>query len=180
MRPGSSAALACAILLVGLLWPMAGWSDGGAVYLSRALGGLRVSLFGPPLPLTPGAADLSVMVQDARDLHPILDARVALVLSEAARPGSHRVALSHARAADKLLYAGSVVFTRPGSWTIRLQVAAQGRDLETSFPLTVAAGGTFSQVWPYLAAVPLIVFLFGWNQWLAYRQRGQATSLAAS
>ncbi|HLH76423.1 MAG TPA: hypothetical protein VKV28_06385 [Candidatus Binataceae bacterium] len=178
MAGGARAALALALLL-GLLRPSAGWTDGGALYFSRAQDGLRVSLFGPALPLTPGISDLTVMVQDARDLQPILDARVVLVLSEGARSQSLRVRLTHREAADKLLYAGGITLARPGRWTANLQVAAGARKLEGSFSLIVVPGASFTQVWPYFALVVLVIFLFGWNQWLSHRQRvGPSHSIA--
>ena len=50
-------------------------ADGGAVQFRRQTGPVIITLFSAPVPLRAGPADLSVLVQNARDGSPILNAK---------------------------------------------------------------------------------------------------------
>jgi hypothetical protein len=176
--PGGAKVALAGLLLLSLAASSTVLTDGNSLYFSRVRDGLRVSLFGPPMPLIPGPTDFSVMVQDAGDLQPIVDARVVLMASQGGRSESG-VALTHRNAADRLLFAGSIDLPRPGPWRINLQVTVGERKLATRFPLTVMPSASFSQAWPYFALVLLVIFLFGCNQWLRWRQRAYPSRSAA-
>jgi predicted anti-sigma-YlaC factor YlaD len=75
------------------------FADGGAVQFRQEAGGFAITVFTSPAPLSAGAVDISLLLQNRNGLEPVLDASVSLLLraqdfgrgnSRAARPGSRR------------------------------------------------------------------------------------------
>jgi hypothetical protein len=167
VMPRAAALLMLAAALSGLAH-----GDGGAVICSRHAGGLRITLFAAPAPLTTGSADLSVMVQRA-DGSAVLDARVALEIS--AEGKRLLVHLRRDAAANRLLYAAPVSFPSPGLWSVRTLVDGAGAQAALACALPVnPAHGRLEGVWWFVALVPAVLIIFALHQWLASRQRSDA------
>lgn len=165
--PGSlRLALAAALLLVTAL-PARG--DGGAVLLRGSGGNLDVTLFGAPVPLRVGDADLSVLLQDADDGATVLDGEVDLVLEPPAGSGipGVRARLEAGHATNGLLRGATLTLGASGSWQARVEVASGGRRARVEAPFEVApARSAFARLWPWLAIPSVASALFAWREWL--------------
>ncbi len=94
----------------------------GDVPLAHALKGrLLVTVFAAPQPLSTGPNDLAVLIQDASSGQPMSDASVEI---SATCDGefSCETQASPQTAANKLLEAATLNFSKPGSWDIRTLV----------------------------------------------------------
>jgi hypothetical protein len=141
-------------------------ADGGTLQFRKQAGPFIVTVFSSPVPLRAGAADISVMVQDAHDNSPVLDASVSIQLSQAQEPKIDAKA-TRSQATNKLLYASSVEFPRPGRWLLRIGVFREGASGEASGEISVLPEQVpLIAYWVYFAIVPLGVVLFALNQWL--------------
>jgi hypothetical protein len=105
------------------LIPAIALSDGGAVQWRRQAGDLLITVFASPTPLTEGPADLSLLVQNANGLEPVLDANLTLVLR--ARTSGIKIQLhpTHEKAQNKLLYATPVTLTESGQWQLAANIS---------------------------------------------------------
>lgn len=144
-------------------------ADGGTLQLQKQSQGFLITLFSSPVPLRAGTGDLSVMVQDANDHTPILDAHVLVHVSRLENGEIHEIAIpaTHAKATNKMLYAANVPFASAGDWTASVDVAANGKTGSVSGSLHVLPKQPpILAYWPYFVAIPVIIFLFAVNQWL--------------
>src|SRR5271154_2989462 len=82
------------------------FSDGGAIQMRQETSVFIITVFAAPVPLRPGPADISVLVQDRTSQNPVLDAKVFIQTVQA----------THAQAQNKLLYAASLNLDSPGEW----------------------------------------------------------------
>jgi len=124
-----------------------------------------MTVFTTPVPLRVGLADISVLVERAQT--PVLDARVNLTLARAGEPAIQTKA-THALATNQLLYAARVTLSSPGTWRIKVQVNEQ--EVEGTIEV-LPEQQPAAAYWPYFAAVPALVLLFGLNQWLKRKRR---------
>jgi hypothetical protein len=161
---------AAAIQLAFLVWvnlsmvPFPLWADGGVIQFRQNAGSLIVTLFSTPVPLRAGAADLSVLVEDAATHDTVLDATVRLILK-----ADHRSALTveatRAEATNKLLYAARPVLDEAGLWQTTIQVQRGGANVEVQGTMEVLPKLPAVIVyWPYFVAVPVAIVLFTLNQ----------------
>lgn len=157
-------------------------ADGGLVRASGVQSGLLVTLFTSPTPLRSGAADVSVLVQDAATRDALLDAQVRVRVApqhEDAMP--QVVALGPAAATNKLLQAGTVALPIPGPYRIVAEVrrglarAVLVADVTVEPPLPPLLA-----LWPYLALPPAVVGIFLVQQWLRQRSLGTARGSSAA
>jgi hypothetical protein len=158
-----------AILAAGPLF-----ADGGTLQLQEESQGFLISLFSSPSPLRAGSSDLSVMVQNAKDHTTILDASVLIHISRFENGAIRETVLpaTHAKATNKLLYAAQVPFSSPGDWKVSVDVTGNGRTATVSGSLRVLPPQSpVLAYWPFFLAIPVIIALFGINQWLR-RKRG--------
>jgi hypothetical protein len=155
------------------LLPTLAVADGGLVRVSQPAGPFVLTVFTTPTPLSVGRADVSVMVQDRRSLAPLLDARVSLELTFAAGGREPlRVEATRARAANRLLYAATVMLPAAGEWRLRARAEGQGTHGEVACRLPVEAGRPrVLAYWPWLVVPPLAVALFALNDHLVRRQQ---------
>ena len=147
------------------------FADGGAVEFRKQVGSLLITVFGAPSPLRAGVADLSVLVQDARDTSAVLDAEVGLTLS---RAGDKEISLSatRAQATNKLLYAAYPFLPSAGEWRLNVQVKSQGRSVSVDGVIAVMPQQTSVMTyWLYIAFAPIGILLFLANQLLKSRSR---------
>jgi hypothetical protein len=143
--------------------------DGGAVLLRGSGENLDVTLFGAPVPLRVGDADLSVLVQDADGGATVLDAEVDLVLEPPAGSGTPevRARLEAGHATNDLLLGATVALGAAGSWRARVEVARGGRRARVEAPVEVAPARTaVARLWPWLAIPFVANALFAWREWL--------------
>lgn len=158
--------LPCAWLTAALLF-----ADGGAVQIRKQAGPLLITVFGDPVPLRVGSADLSVLVQTALESSAVLDATVVLHLSKPGEPDVD-VSATRAQAANKLLYAAHPVLPSAGAWHLDVQVRSNGSAVDAAGEILVLPRSTsLNASWPYFALVPAGVLLFLVNQWLKNRRR---------
>jgi hypothetical protein len=143
-----------------LLCAGAASADGGRLRLRQDAGPFTVSVFTAPEPLTAGAADVSVLVQDRSNADVLLDAEVEIVLaapgnaserSVPARPGSNR-----------LFQSATVRLTAPGDWRFGVVVRRGAETARIAGTFRVEpAPPAWTGVWPFLIGPPLGVALFG-------------------
>lgn len=139
-------------------------ADGGSVLLREQSGALLITVFGSP---QLGPTDLSVLVQNASDGAPVLDAQVAVSLGADTQPATH------AQAVDKLLYAATLEAARPGPCPLAVRVSRRGQSAFVSSTVAVLPRpAQWVAYWPYFALVPVAVLLFALNQYLK-KQRGR-------
>jgi hypothetical protein len=154
------------LLAIGLLL-----GDGGLAQFQGEAGGLVITVFGAPVPLRVGLADLAVMVQKADDRSDVLDCDVMLHLS---KPGEKDiiVAAMSGQARNKLLYAAHPVLQKAGEWNLSVEVKGRRETARVNGELTVLPELPPSiAYWPYFAALPIAVTLFALNQWLKAQRK---------
>lgn len=156
-------AAGAAVLLVACA---SAFADGGAVQLRQRAGPFYVTLFSSPVPLRPGTADFSVLVENAADHTPVLSAAVEL------RIGDTAVTATREQATNKLLYAAQVMLDRPGRVPIALHIRdASGAADITGDVLVEREAPPLAVYWPYFGIVPAAILLFALNQSLKRRRR---------
>ncbi len=133
-------------------------ADGGSILLRQQSNGLLITVFGTP---QVGPNDFSVLVQDASDRSPILDATVDLRLAHNLKPATHQ------QATNKLLYAASVDLFHPGRYSLQVNVSRNGQGASINGEIDVPPPAPpWISYWPYFALVPAAILLFALNQWL--------------
>jgi hypothetical protein len=190
-----AAAFGFAITLAVILAPLAAHADGGVVRAMETRGAFVITIFSPPEVSSGLPADVTVMVQ-RRDTGEVLtDAAVELgfvppagaslgpneaicspannspsptAIGAPGRPASIRA--TRAQAANKLLYAASVVFPAVGDWQLRVTVREGSEEVGVTCVLPVeTAPRRLQSLWPLLALPPFAIALFTMNQWLRRR-----------
>lgn len=175
--------LSAAIPALLLAFATFAFADGGGVLTQEIVGPYRVTLFGSPLPLRAGPADLSVMLQDARTGEAVLDRAVTIKVDAAAEPGSAAwvppccsmktdagtVAATHAAAQNKLLYAANVLLPASGRHDVTIRVGDGEEFLRTRVDVAapLAPPATY---WAFLAFPPLAIVGFALNQRIRRRK----------
>lgn len=146
------------ILFLLLCVAPAVFADGGRLLVHGDAGPFRISLFGSP---QVGPNDLSVLVQNAANGEPVLDASVQI------RSDGRSFDATHDVPANKILYAAIVQLPQAGPVPITITV----NSASTNGTIDVApAPSRLATYWPYFAVVPAAVLLFALNQYLK-RQR---------
>lgn len=156
------------LVLAVLLAAAAARGDGGLIRLNESAGPFVVSVFTAPTPLRVGPIDVSVLVQNAVDHAPVLDAEVQVTLRAA--DIERTTAATHAAATNKLLYAASLDVPEPGRWSLVAEVRAGAHDVAVSCAIDVAPPPPpVVAFWPYLALPGVLIALFAVHQWLKAR-----------
>ncbi|HKQ87684.1 MAG TPA: cytochrome c oxidase assembly protein [Candidatus Acidoferrales bacterium] len=101
--------------------------DGDVPLMHAAGGQLIVTVFAPPQPLSTGSNDLAVLIQDMFSREPISDASVEL---SATCNGEFtcETQASPRPAANRLLKAATLNFSKPGSWDVTTLVRSGDRE----------------------------------------------------
>ena len=136
------------------------FADGGRLRFSKPAGPFLVTLFTTPEPLTPGPADFSVMVQDAKSGDVLSDALVTLHLTSS-QGGSISVAASHGIAVNRLLEAAQFNIPTSGTWTLHLDVqqGTQHSSLDSDIPVQPGSRKA-ALVWVFALLPVLALLLF--------------------
>jgi hypothetical protein len=141
-------------------------ADGGIVIFQRASSPFIITLFSTEIPLRPGQADLSVLLEKTDGPVPILDAQVFIELEH--EGGTIiRAAATRSQARNKLLYCSLIDIPLSGQWKVRVHVRHDTNAAEVLSDLVVAAPQPLLlSYWKLIAAPAVIIILFILNQWL--------------
>jgi hypothetical protein len=146
-------------------------ADGGVVLWQRTAEPFTITLFSTEMPLRPGPADLSVLLERTEGHSPILDAQVFIELEHEAGMIIH-VEATRSQARNKLLYCSQINLAASGKWKMRLHVIRGDNKAEVLGDLVVAAAQpVLLSYWKLIALPPVIIILFILNQWLGKSRR---------
>jgi hypothetical protein len=125
-----------------------------------------ITLFSAEMPLRPGPADISVLLEKTEGHSPILDARVFIELEH--EGGTIvRAEATRSQARNKLLYCSLIDIPLSGQWKIRVHIIQGNNAAEVLTDLVVAAPQPLLlSYWKLTAAPAVIIILFIVNQWL--------------
>jgi hypothetical protein len=144
--------------------------DGGTLQLRQTTGPFVLSVFTAPATIRVGNVDLSVLVQKAAGLDPVLGASVDVRAENGAGIIVSKAA-THDNAQNKLLYAASLNLPRPGEWLFTVRVREEALTEEVSGKVIVERGSPrFLAHWPEWAFVPFLMLVFVLHQSLKARQ----------
>jgi hypothetical protein len=162
----------CLSLVLILLPTLVGIAraDGGVVICQRTSEHFMITVFSTEMPLRPGPADLSVLLEEAGEHSPILDGEVIFELTHETGM-SIRAEATRSQARNKLLYCSLIDLPLAGHWKMRVY-ARRGNDrAEVLQDLSVAAPQSVLLSYWKLFALPVIIgLLFITNQWLRGRE----------
>src|SRR5215470_4651897 len=157
------------LILLSVLTPIS-QADGGVVMCQRNSAPFAITLFVNEMPLRPGPADLSVLVEPTNEHSAILDAQVFLELEHQAGT-IIRAEATRSQARNKLLYCSVINLTKSGKWKMKLHVIRGESKAEVYSDLLVAAPQpVLVSYWKLFALPPIAIILFLINQWLRRRQ----------
>jgi hypothetical protein len=182
MRRAISRGLACILLWVFMADAL--HADGGRVLAEKQAGSYRVVLFGNPSPLRAGLVDLSLFVEQAEKIGPVLDAVVSFRLNKFSRPipdlawkgggcvsPGQAVPASQGHVWNRLLYSAMLGIPEPGLWELVVSISREGKSDLVSFELPVdRALPPMLTWWPVVALMPLGVLLYIWHGYLKKRR----------
>jgi hypothetical protein len=144
-----------------ILAPAGALADGGAVQLRKEAGGLVITVFASPSPLSIGPADISLLLQNRDGLDPVLDANVSLLFRQDDSGIEFQARPTHQQARNKLLYAAPVMFSRPGGWRITVTIKRNGEETSAAGILQVIPARDKAVSYAgYLAFPPVMIVLF--------------------
>jgi hypothetical protein len=162
------------LLLIVILLPLfdrIARADGGVVLWQQTSAPFTITLFSTEMPLRPGPADLSVLLERTEGRSPILDAQVFIELEHEAGMIIHAEA-TRSRARNKLLYCSQINLPASGQWKMRLHVIRGDNKAEVLGDLVVAAAQpVLLSYWELISLPPVIIILFIINQWLGRSRR---------
>ena len=151
-------------------------ADGGVVIFQRTSPPFNITLFSTEMPLRPGPADLSVLLEQPDGHSPILDAQVFLELEHEAGM-IIRAEATRSQARNKLLYCSLIDLPAAGHWKTRLDIRRGDTRTEVLSDLLVAAPQpVFLSHWELIAVPPIMIILFILNQWLRRRVKNKTVS----
>src|SRR5215471_14306609 len=144
-------------------------ADGGIVLCRRTGDPFGITVFSAEMPLRPGLADLSVLLEQADGHSPILDAQVIIELKHEGGM-MIRAEATRSQARNKLLYCSLIDVPLSGRWKMRVHVVHGNNAAEVLSDLVVAAPQPLLlSYWKLTTAPPVIIILFIVNQWLRRR-----------
>jgi hypothetical protein len=145
-------------------------ADGGVVMCQRVSTPFDITLFVNEMPLRPGPADLSVLVERTNEHSAILDAHVFIELEHQTGAMIHAEA-TRSQARNKLLYCSLINLPLAGQWKMRVHVKHGDEVADILSDLVVATASPVLVSYWQLFALPLFtIILFLINQWLRRRQ----------
>jgi hypothetical protein len=174
-----------AIILAGMVH-VTGTSvraDGGTVVLSQRAGDYQVTVLGSPAVLHVGAADLSVLVQDAATGQPVdgLSATLCLVPLGGLPADELRLQATRAAATNKLFYAAQFDLPTAGRWKLTATVTDPRRGgTVAAAPGTATIEGVLEvggppprwvELWPWIGWPVIVVLLFALRERLVCQRR---------
>jgi hypothetical protein len=133
------------------------FADGGAVQLGQEAGGLVITVFSSPSPLSVGPADISLLLQNREGLEPVLDANVSLAFRAYDSGLEFHARPTRDQARNKLLYAAPVMFSQPGKWRITVTIDRNGKQARAVGSLEVAPASRKAVSYAGYLAFPLVM-----------------------
>ncbi len=130
---------ACGVTLLLVSLSISAFADGGRLRFSRTAGPFLVTLFTTPEPLTPGPADFSVMIQDAKTGDILPDAHVMLTLTPPGASSSRLVAIAaHGIATNRLLQAAELNLpSNQTTWLLHLDIRSGAQMAAIDAPIEI-------------------------------------------
>src|SRR6185295_11702906 len=113
-------------------------ADGGIVIFQRTSPPFIITLFATEMPLRPGPADFSVLLEKTEGHSPILDAQVFIEL-EHEGGAIIRAEATRSQARNKLLYCSVINVPLSGRWKMIVRVIRGNNAAEALSDLAVAA-----------------------------------------
>jgi hypothetical protein len=151
-------------------------ADGGVVMFQRTSAPFTITVFSTEVPLRPGLADLSVLLEQADEHSPILDSEVFFELTHETGM-SIRAEATRSQARNKLLYCSLIDLPLAGHWKMRVRVRRGNDRAEALQDLLVAAPQPLLlSYWKLIAFPPTVIILFVMNQWLRGRRSISTTA----
>ncbi|HEY8187509.1 MAG TPA: hypothetical protein VIF64_15665 [Pyrinomonadaceae bacterium] len=145
-------------------------ADGGVVIFQRTSPPFIITMFSTEMPLRPGPADVSVLLEKTEGHSPILDAQVFIELEHEAGM-IIRTEATRSQARNKLLYCSLIDVPLSGQWKMRVHVRHGNNATEMLSNLVVAAPQpVLVSYWKLFAVPPVTIVLFIINQWLRRRR----------
>jgi len=145
-------------------------ADGGIVIFQRSSPPFIITLFSTEMPLRPGPADFSVLLEKTEGHSPILDAQVFIELEHEAGTIIRAEAM-RSQARNKLLYCSLINLPAVGQWKMRVHVRRGNNAAEMLSELVVVAPQPMLvSYWKLFAVPPVTIILFIINQWLRRRR----------
>ena len=141
-------------------------ADGGIVIFQRASPPFIITLFSTEMPLRPGPADVSVLLEKTEGHSPIIDAQVFIELEH--EGGTIvRAEATRSQARNKLLYCSLIDVPLSGRWKMIVRVMHGNNVGEVLSDLVVTGPQpVLLSYWKLIAAPVVIIILFILNQWL--------------
>ena len=141
-------------------------ADGGVVMCQRTSAPFSITLFSEEMPLRPGPADFSVLLEQPDGHSPILDAQVFITLQH--ENGTIiRTEATRNQARNKLLYCSLITLAKAGHWKMMVHVIRGSEKADMLYDLIVAAPpSVLLSNWKLISLPPVIIMLFIVNQWL--------------
>jgi hypothetical protein len=150
------------------------WADGGTVLFHKPAGDFDITLFSKSEAVRAGLNDLSVLVQRG-DHSTVMDATVLLHLEQKQATGDIlrlTAIATHAKAANKTLYAVPFNIPATGVWRLQADITSQGKTGSASGEISVLPPlPPVVNYWPYVAMVPALGVAFLINRKLRQRYR---------
>jgi len=154
-----------------ILTQAAAFADGGAVQFRQEAGGFAITVFTSPAPLSAGAVDISLLLQNRNGLEPVLDASVSLLLRAQDSGAEIHARATREQARNKLLYAAPVTLPESGRWNLTITIMRNGERTEAMGTMDVAPTSQMvASYWGYIAFPPLVIAAFFAHVWLLRRR----------
>ena len=153
------------LMLLPPLVPIAR-ADGGIVMCQRTSAVFKITLFSTEMPLQPGPADFSVLLERTGGYSPILDAQVFIELEHESGTRIYAEA-TRRQARNKLVYCSLITLPKSGDWKMMLHVISGDEKVDMLYDLVVAAPPpVLLSNWGLISLPPVLIILFIINQWL--------------
>ena len=139
-------------------------ADGGVVMCQRTSAPFTITLFSSEMPLRPGPADLSVLLEHPVGHSPVLDAQVFINLEH--ESGTIiRTEATRSQARNKLLYCSLLTLPKAGRWKMMLHVVRGNEKADMRYDLVVTElPPVLLSNWTLISLPPLVIILFLFNQ----------------
>ena len=139
-------------------------ADGGVVMCQRTSAPFTITLFSSEMPLRPGPADLSVLLEHPVGHSPVLDAQVFINLEH--ESGTIiRTEATRSQARNKLLYCSLLTLPKAGHWKMMLHVVRGNEKADMLYDLVVSElPPVLLSNWTLISLPPLVIILFLFNQ----------------
>jgi len=139
-------------------------ADGGVVMCQRTSASFTITLFSSEMPLRPGPADLSVLLEHPVGHSPVLDAQVFINLEH--ESGTIiRTEATRSQARNKLLYCSLLTLPKAGHWKMMLHVVRGNEKADMLYDLVVTElPPVLLSNWTLISLPPLVIILFLFNQ----------------